>query len=159
MFVRVYPCTYNVHVRVMRIAYVVHVQAYGTGPESFQTLYRWSFSNSPLRISGFFLALSLGKNIVGTASGFNSLLNFMPKECCRLATGWKHSGLKWSLQSFELVVGPLHLARVSFNFAVQSLRYFSSLGKLCILVPSLHVLPQPAATHLVGEISSASWSY
>ena len=125
MFVRVYPCTYNVHVRVMRIAYVVHVQAYGTGPESFQTLYRWSFSNAPLRRSGFFLALSLGKNIVGTASGFNSLLNFMPKECCRLATGSKHSGLKWSLQSFELGVGPLHLARVSFTFAVQSLRYFS----------------------------------
>ena len=97
-------------------------------------------------------------------SGFSSLLNFKPNESCRLAMGSKHSGLKWSLQSFELGVGPLHLARVSFTFVVQIFRYFSSLGKLCILVSSLEVLPQPAATHLVGILrnipkTSASWSY
>ena len=64
----------GVHVRVMRIAYVVHVQAYGTGPESFQTLYRWSFSNAPLRRSGFFLALSLGKNSELSISATNGVL-------------------------------------------------------------------------------------
>ena len=121
---------------------------------------RSRFSKAPLCILGVFSWTFRLERI----SGFSSLLNFMPNESCRLAMGSKHSGLKWSLQSFELGVGPLHLARVSFTFAVQMFRYLSSLGKLCILVPFLQVLPQPAATHLVGILrnisrTSVSWSY
>ena len=140
------------HVRVMRIAYVVPAEEFFL-PFSvraslrllFVFLFSWTFH-------------------LARISGFSSLLNFKPNESCRLAMGSKHSGLKWSLQSFELGVGPLHLARVSFTFVVQIFRYFSSLGKLCILVSSLEVLPQPAATHLVGILrnipkTSASWSY
>ena len=153
-----YTTTSSIHTYMFMYTHACRVRCPGRG--IFLALFRSRFSKAPLRIFVFFPWTFHYARI----SGFSSLLNFKPNESCRLAMGSKHSGLKWSLQSFELGVGPLHLARVSFTFVVQISRYFSSLGKLCILVPSLEVLPQPAATHLVGILrniskTSASWSY
>ena len=71
----------------------------------------------------------------------------------RLGFGTKHDGSKWSLHKLVPGVGPVHFALVSRTAAVQSRRYFGSLGKPWILTPFLFSLPQPAATHLVGIIT------
>ena len=58
-------------------------------------------------------------NIVGTASGFNLLHFFIHSFCAMNVSVSKQSSVKWSLQTNEYGVGPLHPSRVLRTCLVQ----------------------------------------